>query len=264
MKEKRALLIVLFAAGALVLFGCIQAPSSDSNANSALLEVQLYKVQIDYNALNEQYTDALQELADCTSSKAIGGTTNSSDLNVQLQTCLQDKKTCNDSLSTCTSGQSTSSATLSTCIGQRDSCNASLSTCQSDKAACDANNVALQQAIPNTKINHWVAGNFFTEGSNKYVNLSGYDGTIKKVIVGMDYNGGTDPYFADSVSPTYSLNRLKWFTFSSSDGGQTYTSDSDGRVSLQGTKMTIPSTEFTNTSIEGVKLRRAITLIVSE
>ena len=273
---------VIFAVWALLILslsGCITTPFDqgmmdfDNNSNSLsdvdlkIMEMDLYKLQVDYNVLNDRLSDCveaknncendLDSLSDCPSASAPTDCNSiANSLGSQISICSNEKATIQNQLNTCNTN--------------KDACNDDKDECLSDLALANA---ALAE-VPGFSIYHYVSGNLFASGDYRYTQAFITDNT-QKVIVGLDYTGGNDDHFSAGVTTTYGLNLVKWYVLTRTASGSfeakivkdVYESDAGDTVVLLESdginvaQLKVKSTEYNAaTSKEGLALRRLIVI----
>jgi len=294
MKSKLSVFFIILLASLLLLNGCINSEQQQNNSNNLSpqrnislentatedntenLEINLDELQEKYNALNEKFSGCLEEKAGCESSLmatdfnctepnfdcpecpvSTDCASVASSLSSQINDCLKEKLTTQNSLDGCTTEKNA-------CVQEKNNCISDL----------DAANIALAKPL-NLSIHHYVKSNLFESEGYRYTQAFAGDNT-KKVFVGLDYSGGNDDFFLPSVTITYGLNLVEWYavtqpvtgTFETkilkgvyeSDAGDTILIEEDASGILQ---LKINAAEFdSGTSKNGLALRRITVLYI--
>ena len=256
----------------LALLGCINFGGTEATCSEC--ELELHKAQLDQNALQDRYDGKVADLKECQSDlaeckgaappacpvcEACPEVESCDAVEAALSACNSDKSSLTNSLGTC-------NTQLSACLSGETSCSDSLAACNSEKAACEADLTAALESVPTTLVRHYVYGNLGVVGDYRTTTIDWLGVNYSKVIIGLDYTGGTDTFFSASVTTDYGLNRIRWYTLTSADGGTWFTADiDDGTVLIdQGNRLKINSAEYNaGTSKEGLALRRVIMILVS-
>ena len=223
-----------------LLLGCIQVGDTSKDA-----QIDLYKTQVDYNVLKEKCDVSNSQLAVCLTAKSVCEGKKCPDCNV-----------CAD----CSSGINVLTTQLNTCNSQKSNLNDQLDECDLTKAACDENLSTCESALPKVYYDHFVAGNLGVLGDYR-TTTSVYDDhpNVKSIVVGLDYNGGTDSSFAPFVSTEYGLNLIRWYTLTKTATG--FSIPGDDTVLAENYILKIKATEFTAaTSKEHLAIRRIIVI----
>jgi len=287
MKSKLSVFFIILLTSLVLLNGCINSEQQQNNSNTLSsqrnislentatednaenLEIDLDELQEKYNALNEKFSGCLEEKAGCESSLM------TADFN-----CTEPSFDCPECpVSTdCASVASSLSSQINDCLEEKLTTQNSLDGCTAEKNNCisdlDAANTALAEPL-DLSIHHYVKGNLFESGEYRYTQAFAGDNT-KKVFVGLDYTEGNDDFFLPAVTITYGLNLVEWYavtqpvtgTFETkilkgvyeSDAGDTVLIEEDASGILQ---LKIKAAEFNaGTSKNGLALRRITVLYI--
>ncbi|MFH0954788.1 MAG: hypothetical protein V1777_01680 [Candidatus Micrarchaeota archaeon] len=289
---KAKIMVLFFVVTGLILLGGCTLSQPEQNASTPPLQRQispentgentenaaatLDELRVQYNQVNENLSNCLEEKETCKTSLA------NPDCNCPEVDC--DCPVCPVSAD-CNAVAASLSSQLTTCIeakagvqNQFNDCNAMKETLLGEKNSClsdlEAANAALAEPL-SLSIHHYVKGNLFESGG--YRKIQAFVGSnVKKVFFGLDYTGGTDSFFSPGVSTTYGLNLVRWYVLTRTDAGTyepkilngIYESDAGDTVLIEETEsgvsyLKIKSTEFdAGTSKEGVSLRRITVLYI--
>ncbi len=239
---------------------------ADSNA---MLGAQLVACNSELNtsaaslgACNTEKGSLQIRLGSCADSNALSACVFDKTSLAEQKTLLTEQKTLlTEQLSNCNNDKANLAVDKANLTTDKTSLTNSLGACNSGLSA------ALL-AVPEMTVKHYVPGNFFSAGADGYRHVS-FTYTldfnkIERAMVGIDYTGGNDYFFAPGVQ----LGLIRWYKMTRADES-TFTADIDGTVKLvkvgDDRRLIVKQAEFSQaTSKEGLALKRVILVFANK